>query len=38
MNDYKSNEGLSKEDDVTDLVFFASTDPMYFEEAVKHEK
>lgn len=38
MNDYESGEGLSEEEDVTNLVFFASTDPVHFEEAVEHEK
>ncbi|CAL2276266.1 unnamed protein product [Prunus armeniaca] len=38
MNDYESGEGLSEEEDVTNLVFFASIDPVHFEEAIKHEK
>lgn len=38
MNYYESGEGLSEEEDVPNLVFFASTDPVHFEEAVKHEK
>ena len=38
MNDYESGEDLSEGEDVTNLVFFASTDPVHFEEAVKHEK
>lgn len=39
MNDYVTGEGLSEEDEVNvNLVLFASTDPVYFEETVKHDK
>nr|DAD39485.1 TPA_asm: hypothetical protein HUJ06_013808 [Nelumbo nucifera] len=38
MRDYETGEGLSEEEDETNLALFASADPLYFEEAVKSAK
>nr|CAN78839.1 hypothetical protein VITISV_036971 [Vitis vinifera] len=38
MRDYEMGEGLSEEEDETNLALFASGDPFYFEEAVKSAK
>nr|DAD41107.1 TPA_asm: hypothetical protein HUJ06_015430 [Nelumbo nucifera] len=38
MRDYEMGEGLSEEEDETNLALFASADPLYFEEAVKSAK
>nr|DAD43144.1 TPA_asm: hypothetical protein HUJ06_001374 [Nelumbo nucifera] len=37
MRDYETGEGLSEEEDETNLALFASADPLYFEEAVKKQ-
>ena len=37
MRDYVSGEGLSEEEDSANLALFSSSDPVHFEEAVKHD-
>lgn len=38
MQDYVTREKLSEEEDVQDLAFFMSQDPIYYEEAAKSDK
>ena len=38
MSNYETREGLFEEEHETQLVMFATADPIYFEEAVKSEK
>ena len=38
MSNYETGEGLSEEEHETQLVMFATADPIYFEETVKSEK